>query len=133
MHVVIDRSKWRTGGEEGNKYGSGLGETALLNDGGYMCCLGFACRTAGVSRRSIINEGKPDSLEDKHHSVIKKLIVANLCRRDGVGDLYNTAWVEEAMSYNDDSYITRKHREKKIASFFKEGGHTVEFVGEYEK
>ncbi len=38
MEFVLEKSKWRCGQDGPNKLGEGL--TFLLNDKGYMCCLG---------------------------------------------------------------------------------------------
>lgn len=61
--LVIDRRKWRRGGDGvmcmlNDKFGG----TALLNDRGKMCCLGFDAKACGVPRSIILKEGMPDDV-----------------------------------------------------------------------
>lgn len=39
---TIDYKKWRSGSETSNQVG--IGDTELINEEGYMCCLGQICR-----------------------------------------------------------------------------------------
>lgn len=129
MHVVIDRSKWRCGGEGVGRIGEG--STELLNKEGYMCCLGFACLRAGLSKKTILRVARPDSEElviERHRSVPQKLTAVNLYSTSG-----DIEWVNKAINNNDSKSFTPKEREYRIKQNFKTGGHTVEFVGEYEK
>ena len=50
IEVTIDRSKWRCGGDS-EKTAHGPGDTALLGDKGFMCCLGFASKACGVPKK----------------------------------------------------------------------------------
>lgn len=59
--LVIDRSKWRTGMDYPNYTGEGI--TALLNNKGFMCCLGFLCLAMGAKSDSIINRGSPAQVD----------------------------------------------------------------------
>lgn len=51
-YLIIDRSKWRTGGDLAhvNDNQTGKGYTALYNKQGFMCCLGFRCNQMGVPK-----------------------------------------------------------------------------------
>jgi hypothetical protein len=47
--LILDYSKWRCGMDGANSLGDG--ETALLNDKGFMCCLGMFGKQCGIDPR----------------------------------------------------------------------------------
>src|SRR5690348_13655826 len=55
--LVLDYSKWICGGEGPHKLGKG--KVALLNNEGYMCCLGQWSLQLGATDSQIINMGEP--------------------------------------------------------------------------
>lgn len=89
--LVIDCNKWVRGSSPFE-----LGRIRLLNDKGNMCCLGFDCEQ---------NRG---------------------CKREDILDVY-APWTiskqrifdEEAMSINDDAYISDKERIKRLRKCMK--------------
>jgi hypothetical protein len=70
--LILDYSKWRSGGCDKNKVGRG--ETFLRNSQGYMCCLGqFACQLDDkITKRDILNQAMPDILNIKIPALTKK-------------------------------------------------------------
>jgi hypothetical protein len=60
--LILDYFKWRCGGDGENKVGDGT--IALLNDLGFMCCLGQWHRQMGVSESDLLNNGEPNELSE---------------------------------------------------------------------
>lgn len=118
-YLVINRAKWRTGGDD--HPATGKGDTQLLNKQGYMCCLGFRCNQMDVPRKLLLEEGTP--------GCIRGWDIPDLIDEDG----YNTEFSQIAMELNDSSDMSRITRERKIKAHFKTIGITVEFVGDYKK
>ena len=84
--LTIDRAKW--------------GTNALLNQDDTMCCLGFACRAAGIGKSKIGNQGMPgdvfEELPNKRapsrlNKAIKKWapFAAMITTKKRIGDDYN--------------------------------------------
>jgi len=122
--LIIDRSKWRTGSEKPSA--TGKGPTLLLNDEGFMCCLGFFCINKGLTRQLIRGTGEPSDIP----MCIDKLVdVINY--DDDSPDFSNTSFTLDAMEINDADTISREEREKKLTELFSKEGITLEFVGEY--
>ena len=126
--LIIDRSKWRTGGGCNSKNETGDGATKLLNKEGYMCCLGFACIQSGVPEDKMLDRGTPSSLADyidwkDLYPLIPHLIVSGV----------NTLFSAKAMALNDDQAIDSSERERRITKHFAEIGTEVEFTGQYKQ
>ena len=119
-YLIIDRAKWRTGGC--SHIQTGEGRTALLNDNGFMCCLGFRCHQLGIPEKDLLGYVSPGGLSENW--VIPDLI-------NSVGN--DTDFTTTAMEINDDDCITQKVREKEITEHFATIGVTVEFKGKYVK
>ena len=130
--LIIDRSKWRTGGE-GYRH-TGIGDTQLLNDDGYMCCLGFYCLQAGVPQDKILNVGEPDDIVNVREFYDKSEDFAFLLvDRDYDDDsMINTDFTRTAIRINDKESITPDEREKMIKDHFKYMGIEVVYEGQYE-
>ena len=124
---VIDRSKWRSGGPiEACRYPVGLGLTALLNEQGYMCCLGQVCEQLGVPVKQLLSRGGPSSLADtviKRHPDLRGFLVDD----NGM----DTDFATTAMLANDDLEQPAEVRESLLIDLFAEQGYTLEFTGEY--
>ena len=61
-YLIINRARWRTGGMEDDSTGKSY--TALLNDKGYMCCLGFRCEQMGIPKKDLLGLSSPEDLSD---------------------------------------------------------------------
>lgn len=55
--LILDYSKWRCGDNGGNKVGEGV--TELLNEYGFMCCLGQFGLQLGLFEDDIYGRGEP--------------------------------------------------------------------------
>lgn len=96
--VNIDCKKWRTGGDSVNN-ATGTGITSLLNNDGYMCCLGFACRTIDPSI-DITNKSEPldAAWSDEKEEYVR---IKGLSTEEG-----NTEFSQKCMKINDDENTT---------------------------
>lgn len=60
--LILDYAKWHCGdGDEMN--GLGKGKVSLLNDEGYMCCLGQWCNQLGAPLDMLKGNGEPGELQ----------------------------------------------------------------------
>ena len=109
--LVIERKKWRRGAGEDNgceKRGLGKGPVTLLNDKGYMCCLGFDARAWGFTPKQIRGLGRPDD------------IPVDETPEDYAKTHTRTIWlVDKAIEINDDSTLTEEQREEKLIPILK--------------
>lgn len=131
--LTIDRAKWRCGGDalwptrEEPKFKRGLGVTELLNEEGFMCCLGFACNQLGkVQKKHLMGITQPEDVSD----VIEKAI-----------PLLTSKWKESvwsdtdlstaAIEINDDKFMAPEQREKALSELFKSYDIEIVFKGDY--
>lgn len=124
---TIERSKWRCGSlESDNHIRHGEGYTNLLNEQGFMCCLGQICEAEGVPRQKLMNVGYPtnSALREYNLDFLRKW-------HKGMDDGCITYLAQEAMSINDSSEFTRAQKEEKLIAHFKSEGYELEFVGKY--
>ena len=146
--LTIDRSKWINGSvffpkgaksgtpsselfEQEEKVNDKYGYTALLNQEGMMCCLGFACKAAGVPKDRLIDRSNPEhAAEDTGH------LIPNLT--DGHWDSEEEAWEDlhdsdfsrKAIDINDScQYKHRATREADLKKLFHEYGIELKFTG----
>jgi hypothetical protein len=121
IKVTIDRAKWRTGA--GGAHESGIGETKLLNDSGFQCCLGF-CVRAAVPNANILGVNMPAGLGGS----IPEL---SDLKRSGRNYSKNTVLAGRAAKINDDRFLRRAEREEKLLELFRDSIYAIEFFGEY--
>lgn len=119
QQLIIDRSKWRTGGSVSNK-DLKYGKTQLLNTQGMMCCLGFYCE-------QIENVSKEHLLEMTFPEEVDIICSTSILIREYV----DTVFTEHAININDDSDISSEEREKAIIKHFNEINVEVIFKNEY--
>lgn len=119
MKFTVDRSKWRFGG---GKHFDTKGETQLLNNRGYMCCLGFCMKQLGLDDNLIRDKAAPANVMLKHNDFVS-------C--GPYGTIKNSSLSMEAMRINDNDNISGPERERRLIELFSEHGHEIEFVGEY--
>lgn len=125
-YLIIDRAKWRTGGDLSYPNATGEGSTLLLNDEGFMCCLGFRCHQMGIPKNDLLNVGTPGSLSGLYD-------IPDLIEGMYFGCFDNSRFASKAIQLNDDPFLTPEQREKAITEHFKTIGVTVEFKGRYKK
>ena len=135
QQLIIDRSKWRTGGiisdsESLKKYG----KTLLLNNQGMMCCLGFYCeQLGGIPKDKLLGISSPESLGLNDINTITELVI----KRDhyDVEDDYTllpTLLTTDAITINDSADLSSEERENKIVNHFKNYNVEVIFKNKYE-
>ena len=144
MRFVVNRSKWRCGGYKTHDFlsppdlstGHGRGLVSLLNDQGYMCCLGFVGTQLGCPERLLFGKGEP--CETKH---FREGILGRYEPGTPPTDAYdsgeeemwlNTNLSSEAMAINDDNLSLLDDKEQELIVLFEEYGHELVFEGEYE-
>ena len=121
--LIIDRSKWRTGGIA---YDETHGDTHLLNEKGNMCCLGFYCvQLVGINKRDIYEIAQPEDLNDVN---VYDDAMLHLVNED---NLRNTHFTEKAIDINDSEELTNEEREKNIQEHFKQIDVEVMFTNDY--
>lgn len=129
--LIIDRSKWRTGGE-GYRH-TGIGDTQLLNDDGYMCCLGFYCLQAGIPSEDILGVGEPDDIDGVRDFYNKfedmELLLVDMEPYENL--MNKTKFTIAAISINDKETITPDEREQMIKDHFGSVGIEVVYEGQY--
>lgn len=110
---TVDRSNWRCGGRYGDDSVShGTGATQLLNEEGFMCCLGFVTRQL-LPDVEILGVYQPRDIDVKY--LLNK----------------NTKLSQDAMCINDDSGMPYEERERRLTELFKRHGYELEFIGKY--
>jgi len=102
--LTIDRAKWRTAT-------SGKGDTRLLNEEGFMCCLGFRCFQMGIPEKDLLNKLSPGQLAENWD-------IPDLINHEFGGIYLNSDFSNDAILLNDSSSITSEEREKKIKEHF---------------
>lgn len=119
MKFVIDRSKWRCGGNSYNK--QGLGETQLLNEEGYMCCLGQISCQLGIPENKLLGYGTPSSLNIAN-------ILCHSFEYYGSPIYRSSVLASKAMQINDNGFLSNKEREIRLIELFNDHHHELEFV-----
>lgn len=126
MDFIVKRSRWVCGrGYTASKgvpgYGAGIGDACLLNDDGFMCCLGHCALQLGAKKKDILDVGMPDFVKFPLKVLTKKRNTVLFC----------TKLSNEAQKINDNSTITNEEREERLKKLFKKHKHTITFVGRY--
>lgn len=122
MKFTIDRRKWVCG--EFGPEPAGIGETAMLNDQGFMCCLGHVARQLGADESDFDGAYYPNEVVSDAD--------LSLLRTYDKGSCINTDFSQAAARINDTADIaTRVERETALIKCFAEHGHDLTFTGEY--
>lgn len=121
--LIIDRSKWRFGGDHDNLDGK-YGPTELLNSKGYMCCLGFYSKDlCKVPKKYLVGVPTPECIPVKHKYKVHRFINKNILPA-------YTFW-NNAIEINDVFRGEKEERELLIINLFKEIDVNVSFINEY--
>jgi hypothetical protein len=117
QRLVLDCEKWRCGDNgEGTVNALGKGLTRLLNNEGYMCCLGQFAEQAGAD---------PEDLYCAMPCEIGYCI-QGLNKYDGYDREYEDTVISDKCSeVNDDPNTTIVQKIKKIRSILKRSGRTL--------
>lgn len=117
--LEVDRSRWVFGGK---RFREELGETAMLNDQGNMCCLGQICYQAGVGAESLLEQADPEDALEREMRPLTKM------RFYGPA---NTTLACQAMRINDSKGKGLQQREYELQALFREAGYKLKFTGKY--
>ena len=95
-----------------------LGDSALLNNNGNVCCLGFFGESCGVSHARMLGKIEPDDVDRNKHRNYPKLDY--------------DVWAK-FMSVNDNCGLTDRQRQDRLRRMFKKIGYKVSFKGSENK
>ena len=130
--LTIDRRKWARGDMGGG--------SALLNEIGSMCCLGFDMRGCGFKPKEIRNQAMPDDVGDMDKQMkrtakkVPHLVNtldnpwADSTDEDGLLRLRATKFAIKAAAINDNVKIAERTREKRLKALFFEQEIALQFV-----
>ena len=123
--LTLDYSKWRCGEDPSfihPKTSLGIGWIHLLNNEGYMCCLGqFSLQlNPGLCKSDIRNIANPEELCTYVPSLTR---LKNKC-------YINTKLSKEAIRINDDRTTTVQEKIKLLRSLFKEHGYSIRVINQ---
>ena len=121
---TIDCNTWRCGDD--GKYKLGEGNTTLLNNEGFMCCLGQVALQLDVHEADLLGVGEPEGVES---DTIFGLLVTNEWDEDSENDIkHNTVLSSEAMGINDNGNTTIETKINDLKELFKADGYGLEFI-----
>ena len=109
--IVIDRSKWRTGGDGSNR--TGIGRVVLKNEEGYKCCLGFMTEQL-VPEADIFGACNPAQCASNVPCLVE--------------DEQNLMIVNHAIKINDAYSITPTQKENALKELFGPTEIELEFI-----
>lgn len=132
--LTIDRSKWRRGGLSHNRQQT-QGMTALLNDKGFMCCLGFDAIACGIPKEAILGVLEPVGVLEKIKADAhpRYITMKRFDYYQGEPAVWERAEaIAEAMAHNDDDRLGDAEREALIRADLKAlGWEDVIFINVY--
>ena len=132
--IFIDRAKWRTGGDAGDRVAQ-FGRTDLRNTLGYCCCLGFIVAQTRPEIPILGIEDPEDcrcTIEGLTYEVASELTILGIEDQEKVaGRIRNTKLVWAAIRINDEATLTNAQREQQLLELFEDSPYELEFVGEY--
>lgn len=122
MKVTIDRSKWRCGCLPNR---NGTGPTSLLNEYGYMCCLGFVAKAYGLDEGDIFQVSSP------HYSTIPKDHPYMQLMHSPIKTHISTETLMDLAIDLNDGDALKFLREEKLINLFSSQNVEIEFIGDY--
>lgn len=122
-YLTLNYATWRSGGDTrlhsclipANVLGTG--QTALLNDEGYMCCLGQFSAQQGIKKKLLLNVTSPAYIRVPY--LIKNFLLDN-----GVNSMFSI----NAMEINDDNKTTPEEKIKLLKVLCKEEGFILRVI-----
>jgi hypothetical protein len=109
--LTIERATWRRGGESGYK---AHGSTNLLNEFGFMCCMGFDALACGIPKQALLNANYPSSLVIRGRVDSESEYARTRTRRDSQSLLIDSQAAARAVKANDADDITEAEREARV-------------------
>lgn len=122
MKFTVKLSRWRTGDVGPER--TGKGKTRLLNDEGFMCCLGFACLSQNMNKKDIKNIPVPIEVS----TTINKSIQGLTTCKGPLKKYSSTVFTHKAIKINDDSRTTVKEKIILLTKLCKRHGHQIRFI-----
>jgi hypothetical protein len=126
--LTIDRATWRRGGDKEDKF---KGRTMLLNEQGFMCCLGFDALACGVTKADILDQGDPSDIcyWNDDGDLVPDRIPEGYRNRVEDSSSRNPNPVHDAIKANDDENLDEPTREARVReALIKLGWDDVVFV-----
>lgn len=120
--LILDYSTWRSG-----KWGDfqlGKGTTMLLNEKGYMCCLGQISLQLGVTKEQILDKATPRNICEFTHPLLIKEGISYV----GETKIINSSLAETAMNINDNPDTTPLEKIDKLTDLFAGEGYTLKTI-----
>lgn len=113
--LILDYSKWRSGGFGYNQ--TGTDNVKLLNNQGYMCCLGQISLQLykNVSKELLLNNGYPSTIEEINMPLLKE-------------GSKNSEFTNKAILINDNESTTPKEKIAKLKSLFGQYGYHLKVI-----
>lgn len=112
IEVTIIESKWVTGG-------SNRGQSALRNELGYCCCLGFICET-------VLGEKFPGkNYPENTHKLIPEIT------EKASGNIFpfnDTILATQAARINDNRWTSVQEKKRLLTELFKDSCYSLKFV-----
>ena len=129
MKFLIDRSKWRSGNI--GEHAIGKGYPMMLNNEGFMCCLGQCSAQYNEGSVDIFGFATPAGVAKKYRQVLNgaNKVIRLLTQVNG-NLISNSDFSEQAMEINDDPELSTEIREEMLRYLFESEGHEIEFSGE---
>ena len=126
---VVDRSKWRCGGN--GKFSKGTGSrTSLRNNEGSMCCLGHTMHQCGVPMDKLTGQGMPSAVSIGYlPSASMFMKKASASKGQITKFAENTVLSSGAAQINDLKGLTLERRERILRKWFNLHGFGLSFVG----
>lgn len=124
--ITVNRANWVRA--LAGKPDDFMGESALLNEEGNMCCLGFICHQTGTPKYILATARTPGSVICRG---IDRGRIPKALLNDSVDhtlpDPYDSELANKAISIND-TVMPSKDRERELKKLFA-GIYNLEFVG----
>lgn len=128
---VIDRSKWRSGSM--GEHAIGKGNTEMLNEQGYMCCLGQICKQLEVQDHLLLGVLTPAStarLGNMKAQLEEIGLVQTKVTSEKTSDVINSEICSKMIDINDRTEYSLDTREKMLIGAGDLLNFDIEFVGE---
>lgn len=119
---TIDCNTWRCG--DNGKYKLGEGNTTLLNNEGFMCCLGQVALQLDVHEADLLGKGEPDQLDID----IELLTIRYNSDEEELSIIANSELSSDAMRINDSTESTVSQKMKDLKELFNDNGYDLEFI-----
>lgn len=125
MNYELDMKVWRCGGDEFGTNGLGSGETAMLNDQGYMCCLGQFAAQAGVGKSYLLGQVDPSTVGDALRDAKKKWRYDDSFLN---GENFISHLASNLIHINDDDNTTPEQKIVLLRNELEAHGHTLSVI-----